>query len=93
MVSVFSFVPSCPRFDSQHHQIFSEEKIVNVAEVNQRLCLEESGLWLDNVDLTHLVLARWVSDHLKVTQRPVASNLGKVIDQRDANSSKEDEKM
>ena len=35
----------------------SEEKIVDVAEVNQRRWLEESGLWLENVDQTHLVLA------------------------------------
>ena len=28
-----------------------------VAEVNQQRCLEESGLCLENVDLTHLVLA------------------------------------
>ena len=32
-------------------------KIVYVAEVNQRRCQEESGLWLENVDRTHLVLA------------------------------------
>ena len=25
-------------------------KIVDVAEVNQQRCLEESGLWLENVD-------------------------------------------
>ena len=36
---------------------FSEEKIVNVAEVNQLHCLEESGQRLENVDQTHLVLA------------------------------------
>ena len=35
----------------------SEEKIVDVAEVNQRRWLEESGQWLENVDQTHLVLA------------------------------------
>ena len=34
-----------------------EHKIVNVVEVNQRLCLEESGQWLENIDQTHLVLA------------------------------------
>ena len=33
------------------------EKIVNVTEVNQRGCLEESGHWLENVDRTRLVLA------------------------------------
>ena len=36
---------------------FFEEKIINVAEVNQQHWLEESGQWLDNVDQTHLVLA------------------------------------
>ena len=28
-----------------------------VAEVNQKLCLRESGQWLENVDQSHLVLA------------------------------------
>ena len=32
-------------------------KIVDVAEVNQWCCLEESGQWLENVDQTHLVVA------------------------------------
>ena len=32
-------------------------KIIDVSEGNQPLCLEESGLWLENVDSTHLVLA------------------------------------
>ena len=36
---------------------FSDDKIVDVADVNQQLCLEEIGLWLENVDQTHLVLA------------------------------------
>ena len=31
-------------------------KLVNVAEFNQRRCLEESGQWLENVVQTHLVL-------------------------------------
>ena len=35
----------------------SEENIVNVAEVNERRWLEESGQWLENVDQAHLVLA------------------------------------
>ena len=30
-------------------EIFSEEKIVNVFEVNLQHCLEESGQWLENV--------------------------------------------
>ena len=32
-------------------------KIIDVAEVNQRRCLEESEQWLVNGDRTHLVLA------------------------------------
>ena len=43
-------IPSVPK-------IFSEEKIVDVAEVNQRHCLEESGHWLEKVDQTHLEVA------------------------------------
>ena len=35
---------------------FLEVNIVNVAEVNQWPCLEESGQWLENVDQTHLIL-------------------------------------
>ena len=35
-------------------KIFSWERIVNVAEVNQQRCLEESGQWLENVNRTHL---------------------------------------
>ena len=38
-------------------EISSEENIVNVADVNQRRCLRESGQWLENVEQTHLVLA------------------------------------
>ena len=35
----------------------SEEKIIIVAEVNQRRLLEESGQWLENYNQTHLGLA------------------------------------
>ena len=38
-------IPSIPEF-------FSEEKIVKVAQVDQRPSLEESGLWLETVDRT-----------------------------------------
>ena len=38
-------------------RILAEEKIVDVAEVNQWRCLEESREWIENVDQTHLVLA------------------------------------
>ena len=37
--------------------IVSEEKIVDVAKVNQWRCLGESGQWLENVDQTNLLLA------------------------------------
>ena len=37
-------IPSIPK-------TISEEKIVNIAEVNQHRCLEESGQWLENADL------------------------------------------
>ena len=36
-------------------QKIPEEKIVDVAEVDRRCCLEESGHWHENVDLTHPV--------------------------------------
>ena len=36
---------------------FSDEKLVNAAEVNQRPCSEECGQWLEKVDITHPVLA------------------------------------
>ena len=35
----------------------SEEKIITVAEVNQRRLLEERGQWLENYNQTHLGLA------------------------------------
>ena len=36
---------------------FFRGKFFDVAEVNQRFVLQESGQWLENVDRTHLVLA------------------------------------
>ena len=48
-------------------EFFSEEKIVNVAEINQRCCLDESGQWYENFDWTDLVLPsgklvlKWIS--------------------------------
>ena len=60
--SIFASGPSCPRFDSQCSQKFSEENIGDVAEVNQWRCLEESGQWPENADQTHQVLA---SKHYK----------------------------
>ena len=46
-VLIPSSIPSIPKN--------SEEKIVEVAKVNQWRCLEESGQLLENVDQTHLV--------------------------------------
>ena len=67
--------PRCPGFDSQCYQIFSEEKIIIVAEVDQQRCLEESGQWLENVDQSHLVLAMGSlvlqnTSHLQATKLP-----------------------
>ena len=53
MVSILASRPSCTIVP----EIFSEEKNVHIAEVNQIRCFEESGQWLQNVDWTHLVLA------------------------------------
>ena len=44
-------------FDSQPPKKNSEEKFIDVDEVNQHRWLKESGLWLENVDRNHLVLA------------------------------------
>ena len=58
MVIILASGPSCHRFDSQRSQnLFFHGKKVDVAEVNQRRCQEESGQWPENVDQTHLVLA------------------------------------
>ena len=57
--------PSCPGSIPSIHELFSVE-IVDVAEVNQHHCLEESGQWLENVDLTHLALT---SGKLEVQKR------------------------
>ena len=39
-------------------KIFSSEKTVDIAKVNQQRSLEESGQWLENVYPSHLVLTR-----------------------------------
>ena len=57
MVRLLASRPSCPRVDFGVPQNFTEENIVNVAEVNQQRCIEESGQRLENVGQTHLVLA------------------------------------
>ena len=57
MVSVLANRSGCPGFDPLPSQKFIREKIIPVAEVNQRCWLEESEYELENVDQTHLVLA------------------------------------
>ena len=57
IVSILASRPSSPGYDSQRSQTMFKEKIVDVAEVKQWPCLEESGQWLENVHHTHLVLA------------------------------------
>ena len=57
MVSILASEPSCPGFDSKHSQKNFRGEIINVAEVNQWCCLEESGQLLENDDPTCLVLA------------------------------------
>ena len=42
MVSKLASGPSCPGFDSQHYQKHLDEKVVDVAVVNQWRCKEES---------------------------------------------------
>ena len=49
--------PAAPGLIPSIPQKIREEKIVNVAEENQRRSLEESRQWFENVDRTHLVLA------------------------------------
>ena len=56
MVSKLASGPSSPILDTQESPKNSEEIINNVAKVNQWHWLEESGLWLENFDQTHLEL-------------------------------------
>ena len=61
-------------------------KYVDVAEVNQRGCLEESGQWLENVDGTHLALAcgklvlqKYLSWHSTEAAFVLSTNLGLLL--------------
>ena len=49
MVSILASGPSSSGFNFQHSPKKFEGNIVDVAEVNKWLCLEESGQWLENV--------------------------------------------
>ena len=49
--------PAAPGLIPRVHKKNSVIKTVNIANVNQRHYLEESGQWLENVDRTHQVLA------------------------------------
>ena len=53
--------PATPGSNPSVPKIFSEEKNVNVAEVNQLGGRGESGQSLENVDRTHLVLVASVA--------------------------------
>ena len=50
MVGILACGPAPPGLFPSVPKIFPEEEIVEIAEVNQRRCLEESGQWLENVD-------------------------------------------
>ena len=55
VVSMLASRPSCPWFSfPAFPKLFSEEKIVDAAEVNQPYCLDECGRWFENVDQTQL---------------------------------------
>ena len=56
MVSYLASKTSCLGSIPSIPKKISEEKIVDVAEVNQRCCTEECVQWLENVDQTHLEL-------------------------------------
>ena len=62
MVSLPASKPSCPKFDSTHSPIFSREKIVDVADVNQLRYIEEV-----NSDLKMLInlIYYWQPSSLK----------------------------
>ena len=49
--------PAVPHLIPSVPKNFSEEKIVDGADVDKRHCLKESGQWLENVDQTHVILA------------------------------------
>ena len=55
--SILASHPSAPGPSPIIPKIFQIDKLIDVAEFNQRLWLEESGQWLENVVRTHLVLA------------------------------------
>ena len=49
--------PSAPGSIPIVGEISFKRKVIDVAELNQPLWLEESGQWLENVDRTHPMLA------------------------------------
>ena len=50
---------TCPGFNSQLPEIYSEEKTIDIPEVNQWRWLKESGQRLENVDQAHLVASKY----------------------------------
>ena len=74
-VSRLASGPSCPGFNSQRSQNFFRGRNVDVAEINQRCCLEESEQCLENANRTYLVLANGKtkkSRNQNITHRKVA---------------------
>ena len=60
MVCLLASGSSCHRLDSQGSpKNFRGKKLSCVAEVNRRCCLEESGQWLENVDLNPSSSGKW----------------------------------
>ena len=64
------FSPRSAGFDSQHSQKHFRGKIINVAEVNLRRWLVESGRWLENVDWTSTTGYRQASSPKTARQLP-----------------------
>ena len=56
-------IPSIPKY-------FSDKTIVDAAEVNQLRYLEESGQWLENVDLNHRALVSGKLVQQKIWPQP-----------------------
>ena len=84
MVCILASRPNYPGFDSQLSKKNFTGKNVNVAEVNQWRCLEESGQWLEDVAQTHLVLAsgKLVLQKTTVTLAPMARSRALLVQSR-----------
>ena len=66
MVGILASVPSCHGFDYQCTPKISEEKLVDVARVNPRRCLEESGHMLIKL-IQYQQMSNYKKDEFKST--------------------------